>query len=311
MRVRALFVAVSLTFSVCAALAQRQNGGEAQNQQYLDGAYLPIEQYLILLTYPEVQNELKMDLKQKVTLRDWVYAPFTPRINRAARAQNFTQQNMEFFNQMQIRAHLASSAVLARGYDSTNVWLHMNQIRQSQDRANNTREMNEAMESGPSLSPEEVASHLRAVAQRIPELLTQKQLQRLSEIYFQVNGPLVLTDRRVARMIPLSQEHIARAEDIGKLLTKRLNELDRIYPELRDNAPKAVFGGREDLVARGLREAELANRRLQAMQKEKTMAEDAIVQLLSQPEQERWTMLLGKLFKVAQGSRGIAGELKP
>ena len=55
----------------------------------------------------------------------------------------------------------------------------------------------------------------------------------------------------------------------------------------------------------------MADRRLQAMQKEKTMAEDAIVQLLSQPEQERWTMLLGKLFKVAQGSRGIAGELKP
>src|SRR5437763_1906008 len=101
-----------------AALAQRPGSGA--EEQYLDTPYFPIEQFLMLLTYPEVQNELGMDLKQKATLRDWVFATFMPRINRADRYRNYTQQNLEFFNQMQIRGHLLSTVALQRGWDSYN-----------------------------------------------------------------------------------------------------------------------------------------------------------------------------------------------
>lgn len=293
-----------------AAVGQRpgNSGGE---QQFLDEPFMPIEQYLLLLTYPEVQNELKMDLKQKVTFRDWVFAPFMPKINRADRFRNYNQQNIEFFNQLQIRGHLAGTVARNRGYDSYNVWVHMDMLRQSQDRAKRSQEINDYIEAPSPLSPSEMASHLRAVAQRIPDLLSPKQLQRLSEIYFQVNGPLILTDKQVARMVPLSQDHATRIDNIAKMLVRRLNDLERLYPELVDHPPTAVFGGREDPVQVEMRHAAIAEKTIQAIIKEKSMAEEAIVQLLTQREQQTWATMLGRPFTVGPGSRGITSVLKP
>jgi hypothetical protein len=313
MQMRRFILALILTTAIAApAAAQRTSsrGGEPP-QQYLDTPYMPIEQYLMLLTYPEVQEELKMDLKQKATLREWVYAPFMPRVDRGARFRNFTKQNEEFFTQLLLRGNMTAQAIRSGGYDSWNVWAHMQGISTSQERARQSQEMVEALESAPRLSPEETASHLRAVAQRIPDLLSDKQLQRLSELTFQLNGPLSLTDMRVARLAQLSPDHSSRIANIGKMLSTRLRDLEKYYPEIRDNKPTAVFGGREDAVSRRLREADLQERRWMAMNKEKGMAEEAIVQLLDQREQNAWALLLGKPFKPSQQARGIYGALKP